>query len=94
MTIDRTPSTINKLKKAREIEEECRQIRALAKAKADMIAKEQACLEKSQWVIHVSEDDVVNALSAGLTRQTLMFEEASQDGLKAKHMIVKLLIVV
>jgi hypothetical protein len=42
MTVDRTPSTINKLKKAREIEEECQQIRALAKAKADTIAKERA----------------------------------------------------
>jgi hypothetical protein len=42
MTVDRTPSTINKLKKAREIEEEHRRIRALAKAKADEIAKEQA----------------------------------------------------
>jgi hypothetical protein len=42
MTVVRTPSTINKLKKAREIEEELRQIRALANAKADVIAKEQA----------------------------------------------------
>jgi hypothetical protein len=42
MTVDRTASTINKLKKAREIEVLCRQIRALAKAKAEVIAKEQA----------------------------------------------------
>jgi hypothetical protein len=39
MTIDRTPSTINKLKKSREIEEERRRIRALAKAKEDKIAE-------------------------------------------------------
>jgi hypothetical protein len=39
MTTDRTPSTINKLKKARELEEECRRIRALAKAKADTISE-------------------------------------------------------
>jgi hypothetical protein len=42
MTVDRTPSTINMLKKAREIEEERRRIRALSKAKADAIAKERA----------------------------------------------------
>jgi hypothetical protein len=42
MTVDRTPSTINKLKKAREIEEERRRIRAIAKAKADAIAEEGA----------------------------------------------------
>jgi hypothetical protein len=47
MTVDRTPSTINKLKKAREIEEECWRVRALAKAKADAIAKERARLEKA-----------------------------------------------
>jgi hypothetical protein len=42
MAVDRTPSTINKLKKAREIEEECRRIRALVKVNADAIAEERA----------------------------------------------------
>jgi hypothetical protein len=96
MTIDRTPSTIKKLKKVREIEEERRQIRALAKAKAkaDTIAEERARLEEAQWVIHVSEDDAVNALSVGQTRQSLLLEDTSQDGLMVEQMIVKLLIVV
>jgi hypothetical protein len=94
MTLDRTPSTINKLKKAREIEEECQQVRALAKAKADAIAKEQVQLEEARRVIHVSEDDAVDALSAGLTRQLLLLEDASQDGLTAEQTIAKLLVVV
>jgi hypothetical protein len=94
MTVDRTPSTINKLKKAREIEEERRQIRALAKAKADAIAEERARLEEAQRAIHVSEDEAVDALSAGLTRQSLLLEDASQDGLTAEQTIAKLLVVV
>jgi hypothetical protein len=94
MTVDRTPSTINKLKKAREIEEECRQVRALAKAKADAIAEEQARLEEAQRVIHISEDDAVDALSVGLTRQSLLLEDASQNGLTVEQMIAKLLVVV
>jgi ABC-type phosphate transport system auxiliary subunit len=94
MTMDRTPSIINKLKKAREIEEECQRIRALAKAKADVIAEERARLEEAQRVIHVSEDDAVDALSARLTRQSLMLEDASQDGLTAEQTIAKLLVVV
>jgi hypothetical protein len=47
-----------------------------------------------QQVIHVSEDDAVDALSAGLTRQSLLLEDASQDGLTVEQTIVKLLIVV
>jgi ABC-type phosphate transport system auxiliary subunit len=77
MTVDRTPSTINKLKKAREKEEERQQIRALAKAKADTIAEERARLEEAQRAIHASEDDAVNALSTGLMRQSLLLEDAS-----------------
>jgi hypothetical protein len=94
MTVDRTPSTINKLKKAREMEEEHRRIRALAKEKGDMIAEERARLEEAQRVIHISEDNAVDALSAGLTRQLLLLEDASQDGLTAEQMIAKLLVVV
>jgi alanyl-tRNA synthetase len=94
MTVDRTPSTINKLKKAREVEEERRRIRALAKAKADAIAEERARLEEAQRVIHVNEDEAVDALSAGLTRQSLLEEDASQDGLTAEQTIAKLLVVV
>jgi hypothetical protein len=94
MTVDRTPSTINKLKKAREIEEECRRIRALAKAKMDAIAEERARLEEAQRVIHVSEDDAVDALSVGLTRQSLLLEDASQDVVMAEQTIAKLLVVV
>jgi hypothetical protein len=78
MTVDRTPSTINKLKKAGEIEEEHWRIRALAKKKADAIAKERARLEEAQRAIHISEDDAVDALSVGLTRQLLMLEDASR----------------
>jgi hypothetical protein len=85
---------MNKLKKAREIEEECRQIRALANAKADVIAKEPSRLEGIQRVIHVSKDDAVDALSAGLMRQLLLLEDAIQDGLTAEQTIAKLLIVV
>jgi hypothetical protein len=92
MTVDITPSTISKLKKAREIEEERRRISALAKAKADMIAKERARLEEAQRVIHVIEDDAVDELIAGLTRQSLLLEDASQDGLTAEQMIAKLLL--
>jgi hypothetical protein len=55
MTVNRTPSTINKLKKAREIEEEHWRIRALVKVKADVIAEGGARLEEAQRVIHVSE---------------------------------------
>jgi hypothetical protein len=94
MTIDRTPSTINKLTKAREIKEECWQIRALAKAKADAIAKERAQLKEAQWVIHANKDDTVNALRVGLTRQSLLLENASQDGLMVEQTIAKLLVAV
>jgi hypothetical protein len=94
MTVDRTPSTINKLKKAREIEEECRQVRALAKVKADVIAEEQARLEEAHRVIHVSKDEAVDTLSMGLTRQLLLLEGASQDGLTVEQTIAKLLVVV
>jgi hypothetical protein len=94
MAVDRTPSTISKLKKAREIEEERRQIRELAKAKADAIAEERARLEEAQRAIHISEDNAVDALSAGLTRQSLLLEDASQDGLTAEQTIAKLLAVV
>jgi hypothetical protein len=90
MTVDRTPSTINKLKKAREIEECWR----LAKVKADAIAEERARLEEVQQVIHVSKDDAVDALSVGLMRQLLLLEDASQDGLTAEQTIAKLLVVV
>jgi hypothetical protein len=48
MTLNRTPNNMRKLKKARELEEECRRIRAVAKAKADMIAKERAEFEEVQ----------------------------------------------
>jgi hypothetical protein len=64
------------------------------KAKADAIAEEQARLEEAQWLIHVSKDDAVDALSVGLTRQLLLLEDASQDGLTAEQTIAKLLIVV
>jgi hypothetical protein len=47
-----------------------------------------------QWVIRVSKDDTVDALSAGLTRQLLLLEDASQVGLTAEQTIVKLLVVV
>jgi hypothetical protein len=94
MAVDRTPSTINKLKKAREIEEERRRIRALAKAKADAIAEERARLEEAQRAIRVSDDEAVDALSAGLTRQSLLLEDASQDGLTVEQTIAKLLVVV
>jgi hypothetical protein len=59
-----------------------------------VIAEERARLEEAQRVIHVSKDDTVNALSAGLTRQTLLLEDASQDGLMAEQTMAKLLIVV
>jgi hypothetical protein len=84
----------DRLKKAREIEEEHRQIRALGKAKADAIAEERARLEEVQRVIHVSKGDAVDALSAGLTRQLVLLEDASQDGLTAEQTIAKLLVVV
>jgi hypothetical protein len=45
-------------------------------------------------VIHISDDDAVDALSAGLMRQSLLLEVASQDGLTAEQAIVKLLVVV
>jgi hypothetical protein len=38
-------------------------------------------------VIHVSEDDAVDALSMGLTRQSLLLEDASQDILTAEQTI-------
>jgi long-subunit acyl-CoA synthetase (AMP-forming) len=44
-------------------------------------------------VIHISEDDAVNALSAGLTQQTLLLEDDSHDRLMAEQTIAKLLIV-
>jgi hypothetical protein len=94
MTVNRTPSTIDKLKKAREIEEERWRIRALAKAKVDAIAKEQARLEEAQQVIHISEDDAVDALSTGLKGQLLLLEDASHNGLMVEQTIAKLLVVV
>jgi hypothetical protein len=36
----------------------------------------------------------VDALSAGLTRQSLLLEDASQDGLTAEQTIAKLLVIV
>jgi hypothetical protein len=45
-------------------------------------------------VIHISEDDAVDALSAGLTRQSLFLEDASQDRLTAEQTIEKLLVLV
>jgi hypothetical protein len=45
-------------------------------------------------VIHVSEDDAVDTLRTGLTRQLPLLEDASQDGLTAEQTIAKLLVVV
>jgi hypothetical protein len=61
---------------------------------ADAIAEERARIEEAQRVIHDSEDNAVDALSAGLTRQSLLLEDASQDGLTAEQTIAKLLVLV
>jgi hypothetical protein len=45
-------------------------------------------------VIHVSEDDAVDALSVGLMRQLQLLEDASQERLTAEQTIAKLLVVV
>jgi hypothetical protein len=43
---------------------------------------------------HTSENNTVNALSAGLMQQTLLLNDTSQEGLMAEQMIVKQLKVV
>jgi hypothetical protein len=45
-------------------------------------------------VIHISKDGAVNALRSGLQQQTLLLEDASQDGLIVEQIIAKLLEVV
>jgi hypothetical protein len=48
MAVDRTLSTISKLKNVRELEEEHRQIRALAKVNANAMAEDLAQIEEAQ----------------------------------------------
>jgi hypothetical protein len=59
-----------------------------------VIAEERARLEEAQQMIHISEDDAVYALSVGLMRQSLLLEDASQDGLTVEQTIAKQLVVV